>query len=60
MGARPAGCAEGARDYQAMIHVNPPRVADEIAAEAGLVLTKLTPYAAAVGYDLPRLMAAVT
>ena len=60
MGTRPAGYAGGVRDYQAMIHVNPPRVADEIAAEADLVLTKLTPYAAAVGYDLPRLMAAVT
>ena len=43
-----------------MIHANPPRVADEIAAEADLVLTKLTPYAAAVGYDLPRLMAVTT
>ena len=60
MGSRLAGCADGARDYQAMIHANPPRVADEIAAEADLVLTKLIPYAAAVGYDLLQLMAAVT
>ena len=43
-----------------MIHADPPRAADEIAAEADLVLTKLTPYAAAVGYDLRRLVAAVT
>jgi hypothetical protein len=43
-----------------MIHVNSPRVADEIAAEVDLVLTKLTPYAAEVGYDLRRLVAAVT
>jgi len=55
-----AGVAGGLCDYQAMIHVNPLRVADEIAAEADLVLTKLTPYAAAVGYDLRRLVAAVT